>query len=106
MGQSARWVSPLVVAIFATTLAACADPQAMSEVKAKVDEMQAHQKDILTKLEGIEKGHKEILAKAPAAERPAAPQEDPNKVYTLTPGNSYAKGPANAPVTIVEFSDF
>jgi protein-disulfide isomerase len=107
MGQSARWVSPLVVAIFATTLAACADPQAMSEVKAKVDEMQAQQKDILTKLEAIEKGQKEILAKAPAAAaRPAAPQEDPNKVYTLTPGNSYAKGPANAPVTIVEFSDF
>jgi protein-disulfide isomerase len=78
----------------------------VSEVKAKVDEVQAQQKDILAKLDTIEKGQKDILAKAGTGAKPAAPQEDPNKVYTIPPQDSYAKGPATAAVTIVEFSDF
>jgi protein-disulfide isomerase len=31
---------------------------------------------------------------------------DPNKVYTIKTAGSPAKGPANAPITIAEFSDF
>jgi hypothetical protein len=105
MGQTARWASPLV-GVFAVYLAACTDPQAVSEIKGKVDEIQAQQKDILTKLDAIDKGQKDILARAPAAARPAAPQEDPNKVYDIPIGNSFTKGPADASVTLVEFSDF
>ena len=106
MVHPARWAMPLV-AVLALTVAACGDPQAVSEVKAKVDEVQAQQKDILAKLDSIEKGQKDVLAKVQAGPaRPAAPQEDPNKVYTIPPGNSFAKGPATAAVTIVEFSDF
>jgi protein-disulfide isomerase len=95
-----------LVAVLAVSFAACSDPQAVSEVKAKVDEVQAQQKDILAKLDTIEKGQKDILAKAGTGAKPAAPQEDPNKVYTIPPQDSYAKGPATAAVTIVEFSDF
>jgi protein-disulfide isomerase len=94
-------------AVLAIALAGCSDPQAMGEMKTKIDEIQAQQKDILTKLDALDKQGKDILAKAPAAAaRPAAPQEDPNKVYTIPAGESFAKGPENAPVTIVEFSDF
>lgn len=104
MGISARWAAAFAVAT-AFAIGGCADPQEISEIKAKVDELQASQKDIVAKLEGLSKGQQQILAKAPAApQRP--PQEDPNKVYTIPAGNSYAKGPENAPVTIIEFSDF
>ena len=41
---------------------------------------------------------------APAPQRQRGP--DPNKVYTVKAGASPAKGPADAAVTIVEFSDF
>jgi protein-disulfide isomerase len=104
MGISAKWAAALAVAtVFVVN--GCADPQEISEIKAKVDEIQASQKDIVAKLEGLSKGQQQILAKAPAA-APKPPQEDPNKVYTIPAGNSYAKGPANAPVVMVEFSDF
>ena len=104
MGISAKWAAAFAVATLVVA-SGCADPQEISEIKAKVDEIQASQKDIVAKLEGLTKGQQQILAKAPAA-APKAPQEDPNKVYTIPAGNSYAKGPANAPVVIVEFSDF
>lgn len=35
-----------------------------------------------------------------------AQQEDPNKVYDVEIGKSYAKGPKDAPITIVDFADF
>jgi len=101
MGISAKWAAALAVAV-AFAIGACADPQQVSEIKAKVDEIQAQQKDIVAKLEGLSQGQKQLLAKAPAA-APRQPQEDPNKVYNVPVGKSYAKGPANAPVTIVEF---
>jgi protein-disulfide isomerase len=104
MGIPAKWAAAFAVAAL-FVVSGCADPQEISEIKAKVDELQASQKDIVAKLEGLSKGQQQILAKAPAApQRP--PQEDPNKVYTIPAGDSYAKGPADAPVVIVEFSDF
>jgi protein-disulfide isomerase len=36
----------------------------------------------------------------------ARPQVDPNQVYEIPAGNSPFKGPADAPVVLVEFSDF
>lgn len=47
-------------------------------------------------------------AAAPGGNQPAAPrrQPDPNAVYRVPVGDSPAKGPADALVTIVEFSEF
>ena len=45
-------------------------------------------------------------AAAPVAQqqRPQAP--DPNKVYSVQTAGAPSQGPANAPITIAEFSDF
>ena len=45
-------------------------------------------------------------ADAPAAQPQQQAQEDPNKVYTVPAGSSAWKGAKNAPVEIVEFSEF
>jgi len=104
MRTTARWAKSLVP-VFAVYVAACVNPQEVSDIKTKVDEMHAQQKDILAKLETVAKSQQDILAKAPAA-RPAEAQEDPNKVYQIDVADSYFKGPKDAPVVIVEWSDF
>ena len=71
-------------------------------------------KDILTEAQnkGVSENALKIVAEkarmaAPTGQRPPQqPQEDPNKVYQIDPGKSYAKGPAKAPVTLVIFSDY
>jgi len=65
-------------------------------------EIQNTQKAILAKLSEIEK-----KTAAPARTAPQArPAIDFNKVYKLPVGHSVPRGNKNAPVTIVEFSDF
>ena len=92
MGISAKWAAAFAVAT-AFALSGCADPQEVSEIKAKVDEIQAAQKDIIAKLDGLGQGQKQILAKAPAAAAaPKAPQEDPNKVYDVPGGQLVREG--------------
>ena len=96
-----------LLAVVLLGASACADPQEVSDLKGKVDEVQAQQKEILAKLDKLAAGQKNILARpAAAAAKPSRPQEDPNKVYKLSVGNSFTKGPEDAAVTIVEFSDF
>lgn len=91
---------------------ACAPPADLGEVKGALAEIQAQQKDLLEKVDALAKGQKEVLVKATAAAaaKPAAapgpPKEDPNKVYDVKVGTSAVKGPADAKVTIIEFSDF
>jgi protein-disulfide isomerase len=71
--------------------------------KSDIEAVQTTQKEILAKLEKIEKD----IAARPAA--PAAanrPQVDPNKVYEIPIGKSAVRGPKDAPVTITMFSDF
>ena len=70
---------------------------------ADVEEIKKGQKEILAKLEALDKAVAQVKA-APAA--PGRPQVDPNKVYPLAAGDSAAKGPADAKVLIVEFSDY
>ena len=96
----------LALAVVVCYMAGCSDPQEVGDIKAKVEEIQAQQKDILAKLEGLKAGQKQIIARAPAAARPSRPTEDPNKVYKVPVANSFVKGAKDASVTIVEFSDF
>ena len=50
----------------------------------------------------LEKMASRLERPAPAAQR----GPDPNKVYTVKTDGAPARGPASAPVTIAEFSDF
>ena len=80
------------------TLSACgASPTDVEEIKKG-------QKDILAKLENLDKAVQQMRAAPAAAPRPAAP--DPNKVYTIPVTAEQVRGPKDAKVTILEFSDF
>ncbi|TMB55364.1 MAG: hypothetical protein E6J56_08625 [Deltaproteobacteria bacterium] len=68
-----------------------------------IEELKKGQKDILAKLDSLDKSVQQVKAAAPAA-RP--PGQDPNKVYTIPVADSPVRGPKTAKVTIVEFSDF
>jgi protein-disulfide isomerase len=87
----------LAVAAVVALLGCGATPQ-------DVDELKKNQKDILAKLDALTGEVKKVQT---AGARPAGPaQPDPNKVYALNVGSSPIKGPKEAPVTIVEFSDY
>jgi protein-disulfide isomerase len=70
---------------------------------ADVEEIKKGQKEILAKLDALDKAVQCVMA-APAAA--ARPQVDPNKVYPIAVGDSPAKGPADGKILIVEFSDY
>jgi len=74
---------------------------------AREDDVAEIRKGLGDRLQQIETRMTQISAKldqrAPAA-RPSGP--DPNRVYTVKYDGAPSKGPAAAPVTIAEFSDF
>jgi len=86
---------PYVIVLLgvAVGLAACGNSEELKQLKESQQKLEA-------KVGELEKK----LAQAPAAA--ARPQIDPNKVYDLPVGKSPVKGPADASVTMVEFSDF
>ena len=71
--------------------------------KSDIEAVQTTQKEILAKLEKIEK---DIAAKPAAPAAAQRPQVDPNKVYEIPVADSAVRGPKDAPVTITMFSDF
>lgn len=71
---------------------------------ADIEELKKGQKEILAKLEALDKTVQTVKAAAPAA--PARPQIDPTKVYNIPTEGSAMKGPKDAKVTIIKFSDY
>ena len=70
-----------------------------------LSEIKDTQKKILDRLDEQDKVLKDIQTKL--QQMPAArPQVDPNKVYQIALGGSPIRGPKDATVTLVEFSDF
>jgi protein-disulfide isomerase len=70
----------------------------------KLNEIEKSQKEILTKLAALEENQEKILKSYKP--QPKQPTVDVNKVHNIPVGSSAVKGEKNAPVTIVEFSDF
>ena len=68
-----------------------------------VEELKNAQKDILAKIDALSGEVKKINAARPA---PPPGQPNPNRVVDLPVGNSPMRGKKDAPVTIVEFSDY
>jgi protein-disulfide isomerase len=71
--------------------------------KSDIEAVQTTQKEILAKLEKIEK---DIAARPAAPAAAQRPQVDPNKVYEIPVASSAVRGPKEAAVTITMFSDF
>ncbi len=72
---------------------------------SELSEIQEAQKQILQRLDAQDKVLKDIQQRLSTAGGGRQP-EDPNKIYKINLGKSAIRGPKNAPVTIVEFSDF
>jgi protein-disulfide isomerase len=68
-----------------------------------IQDIKKGQRDILAKLDTLDKTVQQMRAQPAAQQRP---QMDPNKVYTIPTGTSPVRGPKTAKVTILEFSDF
>ena len=83
------------------TLAACG-----GNAENDIQELKKGQKDILAKLDNLDRSVQQVKAGAAAAQPARPPTPDANKVYDIPIGNSPVRGPKSAKVTIVEFSDF
>ena len=81
-----------------------------SGLEQTINEVKDGQQVILKKIASLEKSITNLsLAstnKPADAKRQQPPQADPNKVYNIEVGDSFTKGPDNAAVTIIEWSDF
>lgn len=84
-----------IAAALCAGIAAC-EPQSPA-VEEKLDQ-------ILAKLEALEEGQKELTAAAPARRGP--PPEDYDKVHKIDLSNAPILGNPEAPITVVEYSDF
>jgi protein-disulfide isomerase len=95
-----RWL-PGILALTAFASLTPARASDLSEIKDT-------QKKILERLDAQDKVLNDIKTKLQQMPAAAAgrPQLDPNKVYQIALGDSAIRGPKNAPVTLVEFSDF
>ena len=91
-------------------LISCFEADTASLEKA-INKVQDNQKIILQKIESLEKGQQGLRKNLAAntktdPKKDNKPKADPNKVYNIPIGDSVSKGPADAAVTIIEWSDF
>ena len=81
-----------------------------SELEKTINDIKDGQQVVLKKIASLETSMNN-LAQA-NKNRPAdnkkqqPPQADPNKVYNIPIGDAFSKGPKDAAVTIIEWSDF
>ena len=75
-----------------------------------IDELKDGQQVILKKIATLEKTINNLALanknKPADNKQQQPPKADPNKVYNIPIGDSFSKGPDNAAVTIIEWSDF
>ncbi|MBC8412116.1 MAG: thioredoxin domain-containing protein [Nitrospira sp.] len=101
----------MVLMLLPVVLTGCssADKEVVPEINQtlleKLEALEKGQQDILAKVNVLETNQKQIMKGAPAS-APKRPSVDVNKVHELTVGSSAIKGKKDAAVTITEFSDF
>jgi protein-disulfide isomerase len=89
-----------LILLAAGLLAACTPPDNSEQIA----EIGRQQKEILAKLDAMEKKIEAAKAPPPRRQRPTGP--DPDKKYDLPVAASSIKGPEDGSITIVEFSDY
>ena len=78
-------------------------------LEQSVNEIKDSQQVILKKMEALDKtlANLALASKSkPADKKQQPPKADPNKVYDVEVGDSFTLGPANAKVTMIEWTDF
>jgi len=79
----------------------------IQEQIVRIKDLQDNQVLILKKIQTIEKSLANLaLASKNKPANNQRPKEDPNKVYSVTIGNSFVQGNNNAKVTIIEWADY
>ena len=86
------------------SLVGCQQPVDLSKVEDGLAKLEKKQDKILARIDEV--GKKVGKAGAPARPQPRPGRPDPNKVYKVEVGDAPIRGPKDALVTIVEWSDF
>ena len=75
-----------------------------------INDLKDGQQVILKKVTALETSMKNLAQanknKPADNKKQPPPQADPNKVYNIPIGDSFSKGPKDAAVTLIEWSDF
>ena len=79
-----------------------------SIIKNKLNNISDDQKVLIRKIERMEESIKNLVStnNNKQTNKKEPPKADPNKVYNIPIGDSFTKGPDDAAVTIIEWSDF
>jgi len=94
-----RRVIVLTAAVTAVALAGCDNRQQLEEIRREQAQIKGKIDEVMTKLDKLAAAKPE-----PARQQRRGPEA--GKVHELPAGKSAVRGPANAPVSIVEFSDY
>ena len=97
----------LFLIITAVFLISC-NTENQSVLKDKLNDISDNQKVLLRKIANMEKSIKDLALSNnnKQTNKKDPPKADPNKVYNIPIGDSFSKGPDDAAVTIIEWSDF
>ena len=99
----------LIVTCAAGLLISC-NTSNNSGLEKTINDLKDGQQVILKKIAALETSMNNLALanknKPADNKRQQPPQADPNKVYNIPIGDSFTKGPEDAAVTIIEWSDF
>ena len=99
----------LIVAGVAGLLISC-NVSNNSGLETTINDLKDGQQVILKKIASLETSMNNLAQanknKPADNNKKQPPQADPNKVYNISIGDSFSKGPDDAAVTIIEWSDF